>query len=52
MRPKIEAKITLLLREQDINLFRKAVEQYNPENQAEARNRDYLLEVLEQLVLK
>jgi hypothetical protein len=51
MNVEIEAKITLLLREKDINLFLKALRQFQPENEDEAHNRHYLLGVLEQLVL-
>jgi len=47
IRPKIEAKITLLLREQDINLLLKAIRKLRPDNTDEARHREYLLDVLE-----
>jgi hypothetical protein len=51
MKPKIEAKITLLLREQDVRFLLEAVKQFKAENEKEASNRKYMLEVLELLVL-
>jgi hypothetical protein len=48
---KIEAKITLQLREQDVNLLLKAMLQFKPENKDDARGRRYLLEVLENLAI-
>ena len=48
---KIEADITLLLREQDVTLLRKAVQQFTAETEEEKHGRDYLLDVLEQLTL-
>jgi hypothetical protein len=53
MKPRIvmEAKITLLLREQDVNLLLKAMQRYSAENEDEARNRTYLLGVLEYLAI-
>jgi hypothetical protein len=49
MKLKFEANITLMLREQDVNLLLKAVEQFSPETQDEARNREYLLDLLQYL---
>jgi hypothetical protein len=46
MKLKFEADITLMLREQDINLLLKAIEQYSPENEAERHIRFYLLDLL------
>ncbi len=43
---KIDANITLLLREQDVAFLLKAVEQFTPETEAEKHGRDYLLDVL------
>jgi len=48
---KIEADITLLLREQDVALLRKAVQQFRAKTEDEQHGRDYLLDVLEQLSL-
>jgi hypothetical protein len=48
---KIDANITLLLREQDVSLLRKAVQQFTAETDEEKHGRDYLLDVLEQLAL-
>ena len=48
---KIDANITLLLREQDVSLLRKAVQQFTAETEEEKHGRDYLLDVLEQLSL-
>ena len=53
MKPRIviEAKIILQVREQDVNLLLKALQQYSAENEDEARNRTYLLDVLEYLAI-
>jgi hypothetical protein len=53
MKPRIviEAKIILQVREQDVNLLLKALQQYSAENEDEARNRTYLLGVLEYLAI-
>jgi hypothetical protein len=48
---KIDATITLLLREQDVTLLRKAVQQFTAETEEEKHDHDYLLDVLEQLAL-
>ena len=48
---KIEADITLLLREQDVALLRKAVQQFRAKTEDEQHGRDFLLDVLEQLSL-
>ena len=48
---KIDADITLLLREQDVTLLRKAMLQFTAETEEEKHGRDYLLDVLEQLVM-
>jgi hypothetical protein len=49
MRLKIDATITLLLREQDVTLLLKAMQQFKAETEEEVHGRDYLLDVLEQL---
>ncbi len=51
MNLKVEADITLLLREQDVALLLKAVQQFTAESEDEKHGRDYLLDVLEQLSL-
>jgi hypothetical protein len=48
---KIEADITLLLREQDVALLLKAGQQFRAKTEDEKHGRDYLLDVLEQLSL-
>jgi hypothetical protein len=48
---KIEADITLLLREQDVALLLKAVQQFRAKTEDEKHGRDFLLDVLEQLSL-
>ena len=48
---RMEANITLLLREQDVQLLLKAVQQYTAENEEEASNRRYLLDILGLLAL-
>jgi hypothetical protein len=48
---KIDATITLLLREQDVLLLLKAVQQFTAETDEEKHGRDYLLDVLEQLAM-
>ena len=49
MKLRFEANITLMLREQDINLLRKALQQFKAEDEDEARLRKYLLGFLEYL---
>jgi hypothetical protein len=51
MNLKVDANITLLLREQDVALLLKAVEQFTPEAEAEKHGRDYLIDVFVQLSL-
>jgi hypothetical protein len=51
MNLKIDATITLLLREQDVALLHKAVQQFTAKTEDEQHRRDYLLDVLEQLVI-
>ena len=51
MEIRMEAKITLLLREQDIQFLLEAVKQFKAETEKEASKRKYLLEVLELLAL-
>jgi hypothetical protein len=51
MNMRIDAKITLLLREQDVDLLRKALQQFTAENAEEAHGRDYLLDVFEHLAM-
>jgi hypothetical protein len=46
MKLRMDAKITLLLREQDVHLLFKAVQQFEAENDEEASNRNYLLDIL------
>jgi hypothetical protein len=46
---QIDATITLLLREQDVTLLLKAMQQFKAETEEEVHGRDYLLDVLEQL---
>jgi hypothetical protein len=46
MKFKFEANITLLLREQDVNLLLKAVRELSPETEGEAANRAYLIDIL------
>ena len=46
MKLRMDAKITLLLREQDVELLLKAVQQFEAENEEEASNRRYLLDIL------
>jgi hypothetical protein len=48
---RFDAKITLLLREQDVQLLLKAVQQLTAENEEEASNRRYLLDILGYLAL-
>jgi len=43
----IEAKITLLIREQDLKLLIRAMQGYQPTNESEMHNHKYLLDVLE-----
>ncbi len=47
----MEANITLLLREQDVQLLLKAVQQFTTENEEEESNRKYLLDILGYLAL-
>jgi hypothetical protein len=51
MNLRIDPNITLLLREQDMTLLHKALQQFIAENETERRGREYLLDVLEQLAL-
>ena len=51
MKIRMEADITLMLREQDVNLLLKAVQQFTAENEEEASNRKYLLDILGYLAL-
>jgi hypothetical protein len=48
---RIDADITLLLREQDVALLLKAMQQFTAETEEEKHGRDYLLDVLEQLAI-
>ena len=48
---KIEANITLLLREQDVSLLLKAVQQFRAKTEEEEHVRGYLLDVLEHLAI-
>jgi len=47
----MEAKIVLQLREQDINLLLKAMQEYRAENEDEAHNRAFLLDILGYLAI-
>jgi hypothetical protein len=51
MKLRMDAKITLLLREQDVQLLLKAVQQFEAENEEEASNRKYLLDILGYLAM-
>ena len=51
MNVRMEATITLMLREQDVSLLLKAVQQFTAQTEEEKHGRDYLLDVLEQLSL-
>ena len=51
MKLRMDAKITLLLREQDVQLLLKAVQQFEAENDEEASNRRYLLDILGYLAM-
>jgi hypothetical protein len=51
MKIRMEANIVLQLREQDISLLLKAVQQYTAENEDEAHNRKYLLDILGYLAI-
>jgi hypothetical protein len=48
---KIEATITLLLREQDVILLLKAMQQFTAETEKEKHGHEYLLDVLEHLAM-
>jgi hypothetical protein len=48
---RIDADITLLLREQDVALLLKAMQQFTAETEEEKHGRDYLLDILEQLAI-
>jgi hypothetical protein len=48
---RIDSDITLLLREQDVALLLKAMQQFTAETEEEVHGRDYLLDVLEQLAM-
>jgi hypothetical protein len=50
MRLKMEANITLMLREQDVNLLLKAVEQFSPQTDEEEQGHTFLLDILRYLV--
>ena len=49
MKPQIDAKITLVLRETDVNFLLKALKHFRATAKDEAQKRAYLLEVLELL---
>jgi hypothetical protein len=49
MKPRIDAKITLVLREKDVNFLHKALQYFRAKGKDEAHERAYLLEVLELL---
>jgi hypothetical protein len=51
MSVRIDANITLVLREQDVSLLLKTLQTYTPENEEEIRGRKYLLGVMEQVAL-
>jgi hypothetical protein len=51
MKLKMEANITVLLREQDVDVLLKAVQQFTPETAEEAHVRRHLLDLLEYLAL-
>ncbi len=51
MNVRMEATITLMLREQDVSLLLKAVQQFTAQTEEEKHGCDYLLDVLEQLSL-
>jgi hypothetical protein len=51
MKLRFDAKITLMLREQDVNLLLKAMQQYKAEDEDEADNRRYLLDILGYLAI-
>jgi hypothetical protein len=51
MSVRIDANITLVLREQDVSLLLKTLQTYTPENEEEIRGREYLLGVMEQVAL-
>ena len=46
IRLKVEANITLMLREQDVNLLLQAVEQFSPQTDEEEQGRTFLLDIL------
>ena len=48
---KFEANITVMLREQDVDVLLKALQQFTPDNAEEAHGRDYLLDVFEHLAM-
>jgi hypothetical protein len=48
---RIDATITLLLREQDVTLLLKAMQQFKAETDEEQHGRDYLRDVLAQLAI-
>jgi hypothetical protein len=49
MKVKMEANITLILREKNVKLLLKAVQQLKPDNDGEAHNQRYLLDLLKLL---
>jgi hypothetical protein len=51
MQLKMEANITVLLREQDVDVLLKAVQQFTPETAEEAHVRRHLLDLLGYLAL-
>lgn len=51
MKIRMEANITLMLREQDINLLLKAVQQYTADNEEEESIRKFLLDILGYLAI-
>jgi hypothetical protein len=48
---QFDAKITLMLREQDVALLLNSIKAYNPLNKDEEENRKYLLGLLDYLSL-
>ena len=47
----MNANITLMLREKDVQLFLKAMQQLQPETEDEAQNRTYWLDILGYLAM-
>jgi hypothetical protein len=48
---RIDATITLLLREQDVTLLLRAMQQFTAKTEDERHRREYLLDVLEHLTI-